>query len=807
MLLIKLPQFTRKPVFAWSVLIFFLLVTFSVAAGLANTARHAANNEIRIAASQIAVKVEERLQAYAVILRSVAGLFQVTDEVDRNQWRLYTDQLRSEATLTNIQGIGLSLIVAPDDLDNHQASVRAEGFSDYQISPPGDREFYTSIVYLEPFDLRNRQAFGYDMYSEPVRRAAMQQARDTGNAALSGKVELLQETGEDVQAGTLMYVPVYRAGAPLSTLPQRAAAITGWVYSPYRMADLMRGILNDRESFENRGIGIAIYDGTVSEAALLFSNQQADRSPDNEATGIEHIIDFNGTRWLLSFSQLPAYPNVDYSAAALALFGGSVSSILLFLLILSLSRTRNSAMQLAEKLTAEVREREEQLKASELRWRFALDGPGDGVWDWDIAANTVYYSRGWRNMLGITQITNSLQEWETRVHPDDLHHAKTVLQAYLEGCTQTYINEFRLRCEDGQYKWILDRGAIVSRDINNKPVRMIGSVSDFTTRKKMELALRRANADAEHFRAALDYVQSYIYIKDAQRRYTYANRATLELFGCDAQALAESTDEKFFPASTCRHIRQIDQRVLAGEKTREEVEVPLEKGQRIVYLEIKSPIYDDDEPASIVGILGISTDITHLKDHEAEMEKIAHFDALTGLPNRRLFADRLHQAMASAKRLGNKLAVAYLDLDGFKTVNDTHGHETGDRLLQALADRLRESIREGDTVARLGGDEFVVMLGGMQTLADIKPVVRRLLKAAADPFNIDGHCCEVSASLGISVFPQPRDTAEDQLLRQADQAMYKAKTSGKGCAYLFGTDGETDDASIIWFDLGDTTQS
>jgi len=214
MLLTKLPQFTRKPVFAWSVLFFFLLVTLGVTAGLANSARHAANDEIRFAASQIAIKVEERLQAYAVILRSVAGLFQVTDNVSRNQWRLYTDQIRSEATLTNIQGIGLSLIVAPDDLDNHQASVRAEGFPDYQITPSGDREFYTSIVYLEPFDLRNRQAFGYDMYSEPVRRAAMQQARDTGSAALSGKVELLQETGEDIQAGTLMYVPVYRAGTP-----------------------------------------------------------------------------------------------------------------------------------------------------------------------------------------------------------------------------------------------------------------------------------------------------------------------------------------------------------------------------------------------------------------------------------------------------------------------------------------------------------------------------------------------------------------------------------------------------------------
>jgi len=134
----------------------------------------------------------------------------------------------------------------------------------------------------------------------------------------------------------------------------------------------MRGILDDRESFANRGIGIAIYDGVANEDALLFSNQQGDSSPGRETTGIEHIIDFNGTRWLLRFSRLPGVRIADSSAAGLALLGGSVSSVLLFLLILSLSRTRNSALHLAEKLTAEAREREEQLKASELRWRFAM---------------------------------------------------------------------------------------------------------------------------------------------------------------------------------------------------------------------------------------------------------------------------------------------------------------------------------------------------------------------------------------------------------------------------------------------------
>jgi diguanylate cyclase (GGDEF)-like protein/PAS domain S-box-containing protein len=793
----KLPDFTRRPFFAIGILTLCLLLTVLVSTSLLRDARQEADDQIRLRSGQIVVKVEERLQAYALVLRSMAGLFQINEQVSREQWRRHTELMRVNDALINVQGMGFSQLIQPQDLVDHEESVRAEGFPDYQVTPPGLRDIYSAIVYLEPFDFRNQQAFGFDMFSEPVRRVAMSQARDTGRAALTGKVELLQETGVDVQAGTLMYVPVYQPGMPVSTIDQRREALIGWAYSPYRMADLMTGVLGEQSQGETANIAVLIYDEIVSESSLLFSNHPESSLPLDTVT--ESVIEFNGKRWLLAFTWIPGQRGVNYATAVAAGVVGGLISILLYLLIASLSRTRHEAMRLAEQLTAEIRKSQEELEASEQRWRFALDGPGDGVWDWDLHTNHVFYSPGWRKMLGLQDkpINNALQDWESRIHPDDQPMATAVLQDYLHGRATSYHSEYRLLCENGDYKWVLDRGAVVGRDADNRPVRLIGSISDITARKEMELALRKANAEAEHFRQALDFVDSYIYIKDVQRRYLYGNRATLQLFNRDEKTLPGSTDREFFPKASCQHIARIDKIVLAGEKTRDEVEVIREDGSRIVYLEVKSPIYDDDQ-SQVIGILGISTDITPMKDHEAKMEHIAHYDSLTGLPNRLLLADRLHQAMATARRQKHKLAVVYLDLDGFKTINDTHGHEAGDQVLRMFADRLMNSVREGDTAARLGGDEFVVMLAGFNDIRDIKPVLRRLLNSAGKPFDVDGARCRISASMGISVFPQSADTAEDQLLRQADQAMYKAKNSGKNCAYLYAENGD-----IQQLELGD----
>ncbi len=183
--------------------------------------------------------------------------------------------------------------------------------------------------------------------------------------------------------------------------------------------------------------------------------------------------------------------------------------------------------------------------------------------------------------------------------------------------------------------------------------------------------------------------------------------------------------------------------------------------------------------------VGLFSDITSSKMHAQQLERIAHYDALTGLPNRVLLSDRLQLAMSQAQRREQQLAVAFLDLDGFKSVNDKYGHEAGDQLLIALANQMKHALRDGDTLARLGGDEFVAVLVDLADVKACQPLLSRFLAAAAQPIQYGDFQLQVSASLGVTFYPQNEEIDADQLLRQADQAMYQAKLAGKNRYHLF----------------------
>jgi diguanylate cyclase (GGDEF)-like protein/PAS domain S-box-containing protein len=191
-----------------------------------------------------------------------------------------------------------------------------------------------------------------------------------------------------------------------------------------------------------------------------------------------------------------------------------------------------------------------------------------------------------------------------------------------------------------------------------------------------------------------------------------------------------------------------------------------------------------DENGRVRHYVGVFSDITLLKEHQSRLEKIAHYDALTGIPNRVLLGDRMRQAIAQTARTGRLMAICYLDLDGFKPVNDNWGHEAGDALLVEMARRLGECLRGGDTVARLGGDEFVLLLLGLERIEEAEIALRRILDAIAQPFTVARNPVALSASIGVTLYPHD-DGDSDTLLRHADQAMYIAKQEGKNRYHLF----------------------
>jgi diguanylate cyclase (GGDEF)-like protein/PAS domain S-box-containing protein len=205
-----------------------------------------------------------------------------------------------------------------------------------------------------------------------------------------------------------------------------------------------------------------------------------------------------------------------------------------------------------------------------------------------------------------------------------------------------------------------------------------------------------------------------------------------------------------------------------------------------VYAEMLTISAVRDSQGAAQHFVALFSDITTQKQQQTQLEHIAHYDALTDLPNRVLLADRLRHGLVQTHRRGQVLAVAFLDLDGFKAVNDQHGHHAGDHMLIALAARMKHVLRDGDTLARMGGDEFVAVIVDLDRTSDCLPLLTRLLAVAALPVQFGEAVLQVSASLGVTFFPQAAHLDAEQLLRQADQAMYQAKLEGKNRYRVFG---------------------
>ncbi len=207
-----------------------------------------------------------------------------------------------------------------------------------------------------------------------------------------------------------------------------------------------------------------------------------------------------------------------------------------------------------------------------------------------------------------------------------------------------------------------------------------------------------------------------------------------------------------------------------------------------LYTELLTISAVPDGHGKVRHYVGLFSDISKQKAQEKHLEFIAHYDALTRLPNRILLSDRMHQAMSQSRRRELCMAIAYIDLDGFKQINDQHGHQAGDQLLMTVAARMTQVLREVDTLARIGGDEFVALLIDLKDSASIPLTLNRLLQAAAQPVRIGDRTLQVSASVGMTLYPQTNDIDADQLLRQADQAMYQAKLAGKNRFATFDVD-------------------
>ena len=339
---------------------------------------------------------------------------------------------------------------------------------------------------------------------------------------------------------------------------------------------------------------------------------------------------------------------------------------------------------------------------------------------------------------------------------------------------------YRARIEhvrrDGQPIWVEIRGTLLDREHG---VSLWGFV-DVSDRKAAEAKLQLAASVFSHAREGILITAADGHIIEVNAAFSEITGYTRdEVLGRNPRLLDSGRHDPTYFDAMWRDL--IEKGYWYGETWNRRKD-----GSVFAVMQTISAVLDDQGRAQ--QYVSLFSDITLQKEHERQLEHIAHYDALTGLPNRVLLADRLHQAMAQARRHARHLAVAYLDLDGFKAVNDHHGHAIGDQLLIVLANRLQQALREGDTFARLGGDEFVAVMADLASIEASGVMLTRLLTAALEPVHIGDRVLQVSASVGVSFYPQREEVDADQMLRQADSAMYQAKLAGKNRYHIFDAD-------------------
>jgi diguanylate cyclase (GGDEF)-like protein/PAS domain S-box-containing protein len=628
-----------------------LLAGLSITWVAGNHDRQASQYELRsqlkFELGDAVTRIEQRMAAYEQLLRGAQALFIATGTMDCGRFRDYVTTVSSDKNLSAIEAIGIVQWVPAGAKTAHVAEMREIAGCSYAI-PPGQRESYAPIVQRVPPADSYHPVLGFDAWSTPSRRLALEKSRDSGLAAVSDKIQLSIDAGSKTQPGFVIYLPVYAHGARLDTVAQRRANLLGWVYASFRVHDMIASLYRQLPS----GLSLMVHDGNdLSAAAALYRSSNADESP--EGFSLEESMAVGGHEWTLSLVALNGFTDrFKHNSEALILVTGTGLSVLLALLVSMMVTGRSRAMQLASSMTKELRESEGKFRA-------------------------------------IADCTVNLEIWWG---------------------------------SDGKPRWI-------------NP-----AVKEYT------------GYTVEECMAMPDFASTLIHPEDMPRVAPELLKGRQGLRGDDIEF---------------RCIR---------------------KEGEVIWLSMSwMPIYDSEGMFS--GFRTSGRDITERKLAAERIKELAFFDALTCLPNRRLLWDRLEQAIVFSAHSETYGALLFIDLDNFKTLNDTQGHDKGDQLLQQVAQRLSACVREGDTVARMGGDEFILVLGRLscdrdEATSQIEAVAERILAVLGEPYQLESADHRSTASIGATLFCGYQVTIEE-LLKQADLAMYRSKERGRDRMCLF----------------------
>jgi diguanylate cyclase (GGDEF)-like protein/PAS domain S-box-containing protein len=429
--------------------------------------------------------------------------------------------------------------------------------------------------------------------------------------------------------------------------------------------------------------------------------------------------------------------------------------------------------------TLELDEATHALGKSQARLSLALEASELGLWDWDLQSDAVHHSQ-LKELFGLepAEVRVMLRDLTPRLHPDDLPGLRRALIEHLKGRSEDYHIEYRVRHADGHWVWIEDRGRAVERDSAGRVRRMLGTRRDISARRQQEEQQRLA---ATVFEAASEG----IFILDPGYRLLAVNHAFSVVTGYSREEVLGRRVIGLVGSREMRRKYQLIRQDLDENGCWEGELIEARKSGELYPQWLQLNLVRDaaGRPSHIVGFFA---DLTARREAEERLRYLSHYDDLTGLANRSLFKERLHEASQRSRQSGRSLALMHIDLDRFKLLNDSLGHEVADQLLRQMSRRLTHTVPEADCIARLSGDEFAIILDAYSSLSSLARVASRLLAKLRAPMNVGGQELVISASLGISLLP---DYAREisALVSQANMAVQHAKHLG-GNTFQFFTD-------------------
>ena len=426
--------------------------------------------------------IQNRMKAYEQMLRAGVAFINSSNNVDRGEWKIFAESLQVQKQFPGTLGYAYSIFVPHEKVKAHEEQMREEGFSNYRIHPIDENLTPSAIIFLEPLNDRNVAAIGYNMFKEEMRRTAMTRALQTGNAALAGRVILVQENSGPVQAGTLMYLPVYQKGMPLKTIKNRQMAIIGFVYAPLRMNDLMDGILGDRAHC----VDLRIFDGkSTEENSLMFSSNNTLVHAEGVEFQHTEVIEIAGRKWTLEFKGTSVFnATIDTSKPWLIAIGGIIVSFLLFGFVHGLARSQNRAVELAAQMTVEIR-----------KLSLAVEQSPSVVIMTDFLGNITYTNPRFTELTGydakevLGKNPRLLKSRHTESEEYDV-----LWNTILAG--EIWRGEMLNRKKNGDSYWALVAIAPI-RDVSGEITGFVALQEDVTSRKEAEKAMIAAKEVAE----------------------------------------------------------------------------------------------------------------------------------------------------------------------------------------------------------------------------------------------------------------------------------------------------------------------